>query len=773
MNLDIVKNELQYYANLLDVDISRVLRAEYTEKRNVAIYNILRTICLSQHYHHCKDSSYLMICNASTSIPYHKRKRTMSYLPSCYNALHYYTDLLRVSNTKPKNKEHITCVRALNNIIHTMRVSRHNQICREDFSGLDFGNISLTGIHWSINGNFPCSFCNSSLNEWNFISGHYKKITSAAWSHDGKSILTGSFDQSIIAWDVHSHQMIMRMDGHKDRIRCVSISEDGRFYISGSNDKTAKIWDAELGQCVKTLTEHTSAVTAVAFSLDNMYCLTGSADGTAKIWERESGQCISTLKEHSGAVTVVVFSHNSRYCLTGSDDRTVKIWEREYGQCIMTLIGHNGIIRGIQFMSFDNDVLSYDNNGTIIKWHIDYQQKIHQIKYERHFKVNKEPDIETVVSSDGKYFFCSTSNTDAEIWFINSESYVGALKGTSKLITSIHFSLDRRNLLIGSWTGYPQIWNITTGKCQQNLDEKTEFIYSASFSIDNHYCITLPSDTTPKLWDVTTGQCFKIAASNKAGFLPFNKMYYVCIPNKAVEIWDAEFNAFHGSLGTKNDHICAVNYSFEKRICFTLSNEGKVIIWKDDRFECLGELEGTIDSIEHVAVSDSKLMIGMRDGVIRIWNIITRKHILDIDIHKDIDEYLNEIMSIGFLPDDNYCLIGCFDHAPILLNLSTLEHQAIGIPLSKDEYLTYLKERWSNESFKYCFPFIYLPIGNQVIVWKIEYHNTNCSIRRIAELCNVDGLFIKNCNFNRISATEKTKKIIYQYGGTLNEFEVK
>ena len=223
------------------------------------------------------------------------------------------------------------------------------------------------------------------------------------------------------------------------RITAVAFSLDNMYCLTGSADGTAKIWERESGQCINTLNEHSATINAVAFSHCGTYCLTGSADGAAKIWERESGQCISTLKEHSGAVTVVVFSHNSRYCLTGSDDRTVKIWERESGQCIITLIGHKGIIRGIQFMSFDNDVLSNDNNGTIIKWHIDYQQKKYKITCERHLKVKKEPNIQTAVSSDGEYFFCSTSNTDAEIWFINSESYVGALKGTSKLITSIPF----------------------------------------------------------------------------------------------------------------------------------------------------------------------------------------------------------------------------------------------------------------------------------------------------------------------------------------------
>ena len=58
------------------------------------------------------------------------------------NNLHYYVGLLRMDDTKQRTSEQSdTCVTALHNIIRTMGFSRHDKICGEDFSGLDFGNI--------------------------------------------------------------------------------------------------------------------------------------------------------------------------------------------------------------------------------------------------------------------------------------------------------------------------------------------------------------------------------------------------------------------------------------------------------------------------------------------------------------------------------------------------------------------------------------------------------------------------------------------------------
>lgn len=73
------------------------------------------------------------------------------------DCLHYYCSML-------KGKSFKECGSSLHNIIQTMKLSRHRQVCNEDFTNLDFGNIPFNGIKFSINGNYPCQFANSVIN---------------------------------------------------------------------------------------------------------------------------------------------------------------------------------------------------------------------------------------------------------------------------------------------------------------------------------------------------------------------------------------------------------------------------------------------------------------------------------------------------------------------------------------------------------------------------------------------------------------------------------
>ena len=57
---------------------------------------------------------------------------------------------------------------------------------------------------------------------------------------------------------------IATIQGHKDAILCVAFSPDGSTIATGSYDKLVKLWDAATGKELRTLKEHSDAVYSVA-----------------------------------------------------------------------------------------------------------------------------------------------------------------------------------------------------------------------------------------------------------------------------------------------------------------------------------------------------------------------------------------------------------------------------------------------------------------------------------------------------------------------------
>jgi uncharacterized caspase-like protein len=83
--------------------------------------------------------------------------------------------------------------------------------------------------------------------------------------------------------------------GHSDPVYSVAFSADGKTLASGSWDNTIKLWELATGRELRTLTGHSSWVRSVAFSADGKTLASGSLDKTIKLWRVAGGELLASL----------------------------------------------------------------------------------------------------------------------------------------------------------------------------------------------------------------------------------------------------------------------------------------------------------------------------------------------------------------------------------------------------------------------------------------------------------------------------------------------
>ena len=74
------------------------------------------------------------------------------------------------------------------------------------------------------------------------FQGHSESVYSVMYSPDGKTLASGSRDNTIKLWDVATGKELVNFPGHTDSVSPVVFSPDGKILVSGSRDKTLKIW---------------------------------------------------------------------------------------------------------------------------------------------------------------------------------------------------------------------------------------------------------------------------------------------------------------------------------------------------------------------------------------------------------------------------------------------------------------------------------------------------------------------------------------------------
>ena len=77
------------------------------------------------------------------------------------------------------------------------------------------------------------------------LRGHRNTVSSAAFSPDGRRVVTASVDNTARIWDVASGRELATLSGHKNIVTSAAFSPDGRMVVTASHETTAKIWKLE------------------------------------------------------------------------------------------------------------------------------------------------------------------------------------------------------------------------------------------------------------------------------------------------------------------------------------------------------------------------------------------------------------------------------------------------------------------------------------------------------------------------------------------------
>jgi small GTP-binding protein len=323
-------------------------------------------------------------------------------------------------------------------------------------------------------------------------------FNSIAFSPDGNTLASGSYDGTIKLWNAKNGKLIGSLQGRSKSVRSVAFSPDGNTLAGGSSDNTIKLWNVKNGELIRSLEGHSDAVLSIAFSPDGNTLASGSSDNTIKLWNVKNGKLISSLQGYSYAVLSIAFSPDGNTLASGSSDNTTKLWNVENGKLIRSLEEHRRLVLSVAFSPDGNTLASGSYDKTIKLWNVENGELIRSL--EGHSDVVRS----VAFSPDGNTLASGSSDNTIKLWNVKNGKLICSLEGHNKSVWSVAFSPNGNTLASGSDDKTIKLWNVKNGKLIRSLEGHSDVVRSVAFSPDGNILTSGSGDNTIKLWNTET-----------------------------------------------------------------------------------------------------------------------------------------------------------------------------------------------------------------------------------------------------------------------------
>ena len=295
------------------------------------------------------------------------------------------------------------------------------------------------------------------------FSGHTAGIEDVAVSPDGRKLATASSDSTVKLWNFDTGELLHTLSGHAGAAGSVTeevgvwaaaFSPDGKVLVSGGADKTLQLWDVETGEQLDVI-NMPQQVPYIAFSANGKMIAVGNFESGVELIDFDTRRVVRQFKQ-AGASRGVAFSPDGRMLAAVSSGADATLWDVQTGEMIRSIaliIGSATPLSNYSVIfSPDGKTLALNSGVAMVVVNVETSQIVQTL-------TGHEGNIYSIAfSPDGSKLASASNDRTLRLWLVGGGSLLRTFSGHNGSVTGVAFSPDGKTVVSSSFDSTARLW---------------------------------------------------------------------------------------------------------------------------------------------------------------------------------------------------------------------------------------------------------------------------------------------------------------------------